>query len=100
MFDMAAVSFNNAMTSGHGPFPPTKAIATATTVRVNGKPILRQGDPTAIHTRMVDPYDSHSSTVSMGSATVRAEGMPVARIGDSIACGGSVAQGSGNVFCG
>lgn len=98
---MPAVSFDKAITSGHaGPFPPTVVNATASTVFINGKPILREGDPITPHTRLVKPYDTHGGSVSVGSGTVFAEGKPVARIGDPIGCGDTIAQGSSNVFAG
>ena len=42
----------------------------------------------------------HDSTQASGSGTVFANGLPVARVGDSIACGSSNQTGSGNHFTG
>ncbi|WP_246099022.1 PAAR domain-containing protein [Tepidimonas thermarum] len=42
----------------------------------------------------------HASVLAKGSSSVFAEGQAVGRIGDPVACGSAVAQGSMNVFAG
>jgi hypothetical protein len=44
--------------------------------------------------------ETHASTLAAGSATVRANGKQLARVGDPVACGSSVATGSTNVRAG
>lgn len=95
---MPAVSVNSAITSGHSQFPPTTVIATAATVFVNKTPVLRVGDMIVPHARLVIPFDVHPGKVNIGSSTVFAEGKAIARIGDTIECGDTIALGSSNVF--
>ena len=96
---MAGVAVDGALTSGHsGPFPPTTVTATASTVFINGLPVVRVGDPIIPHTRLRKPFDTHGGAVSSGSGTVFAQGIPVAMIGDSIDCGDAIASSSPNVF--
>ncbi len=69
-------------------------------VTIGGNPIAVQGDSIAPHTikdgRSCVP---HSASVNAGSGKVFAQGIPVARIGDS-ADMGSIISGSSNVFAG
>ena len=69
-------------------------------VTIGGNPIAVQGDAIAPHT-ILDGDDCipHSASVNAGSSKVFAEGIPVARIGDS-ADAGSIISGSSNVFAG
>jgi len=68
-------------------------------VYVNGIRILRRGDPLAPHRipKQDDKCGPHSAKVNRGSPNVFAEGIPVARRGDS-ADAGRMIQASGNVF--
>lgn len=83
--------------TGHGGFPPRASTSAAGTVFVNGIPVHRVGDAWATH---CCGSSCHSGSLSVGSATVFAEGQGVGRIGDPVDCGSAVAVGSGNVFCG
>lgn len=56
--------------------------------------VTRQGDACTGH----GAFPPRPSTA--GSATVFANGMPLGRVGDPVACGSSVAAGSPNVFAG
>lgn len=55
------------------------------------------GDPWAVH---CCGSSCHDSSQASGSGSVSVNGMPMARVGDSIACGSSNASGSGNVSAG
>ena len=68
-------------------------------VFVNGLPWHREGDGWDEHCCPAIP-ECHSSVLGGGSATVFVNGKAAGRIGDPVACGGSVASGSPNVFCG
>ncbi|MDT4848546.1 PAAR motif protein [compost metagenome] len=59
----------------------------------------RKGDSWEAHTCPAIPQ-THASVLAEGSATVFANGKPLSRIGDPVACGSSVATGSANVFAG
>ncbi|SFL88112.1 MULTISPECIES: type VI secretion system PAAR protein [Marinobacter] len=77
----------------HEGFPPTPVIAGSATVLLDGKPIARQGDPLAIHSKPKHP--PHPRFVAAGNPTVLIEGKPVALTGDAVTCGG-VLIGSGS----
>ncbi|NCC97882.1 MAG: hypothetical protein EOM02_13720 [Synergistales bacterium] len=62
-------------------------------------PWHRQGDGWAEHCCPEIP-ECHGSVLSGGSSTVFVNGKPAGRIGDSVACGSTVATGSPDVFCG
>lgn len=62
-------------------------------VTINGLPAVRVGD--TVSCRL-----SGASTIAEGSSKVTFNGQPAARTGDSTDNGGSLLQGSGNVFIG
>lgn len=84
--------------TGHGSWPPRPSNSASPTVFVNGIAAHRQGDSWAVHCNP-DP-SCHGSTLQSGSSTVFVEGKQLGRIGDSVACGSSVAEGSSDVFAG
>ncbi|AFI91655.1 type VI secretion system PAAR protein [Pectobacterium parmentieri] len=77
--------------TGHGSHPPTPVSAGSSTVKVDGLPLARQGDPLAPH--------GHSRSIIGGSSSVFVDGKPVARTGDGVSCGG-VVMGGGTVNIG
>jgi len=84
--------------TGHAGFPPRPNDAASSNVFINGLGAHRVGDHWVTH---CDPTPScHDSSLASGSGTVYVNGVPLGRIGDSIACGSTVATGSGNVFAG
>ncbi|HFX2802443.1 TPA: PAAR domain-containing protein [Pseudomonas aeruginosa] len=96
---MPAVSRLGDQCTGHGCWPPRPSTGASPDVFINGIAAHRQGDAWAAHTCPSIP-ETHSSALAAGSATVRVNGKQLARIGDPVACGSSVAQGSPNVFAG
>lgn len=84
--------------TGHDLCPPTALVSASSDVFINGKGAGRVGDTYAPHSCPSHP--SHSGAIASGSASVFINGRAAARIGDAISCGGSVAQGSGDVFIG
>ena len=95
---MPAVTRLGDLCTGHGAFPPRPSTSASPNVFVNGIAVHRKGDSWAAH---CDPAPScHASELADGSATVFANGLPIGRIGDPVACGSNVAQGSPNVFAG
>lgn len=77
--------------TGHGNHPSTVVTAGSPTVKIDGLPAARVGDPLA-------PHD-HNRAISSGSSSVFIDGKPAARTGDSISCGG-VLIGGGSVSIG
>lgn len=94
---MPAASFNGALCSGHGCFPPRPGIATATKTFAGGIAVLRLGDAYPIHTC---GDNLHAGVVVVGSAKSFAGGIALARIADALDCGSVVAQGSDKSFSG
>lgn len=95
---MPAVTRLGDSCTGHGAFPPRPSTSASPNVNVNGIPVHRQGDSWAVH---CNPTPScHGSALAAGSGTVNVNGKGIGRVGDPVACGSSVAAGSGNVFAG
>lgn len=88
--------------TGHACTTAIGCSATARSVFVNGRRVLRPGDRLLPHTILVccpPKCVGHPAKVNSGSRQVFAEGVPVARIGDS-ADRGRMIGGSPNVFAG
>lgn len=78
----------------HDGFPPTPVTAGSPTVLMDGKPVARQGDPLASHSKPKSP--PHSRAIAEGSGTILVDGKPVALTGHAVGCGGMViGSGSG-----
>lgn len=84
--------------TGHDDCAPTALVTASPDVFINGKAAGRQGDSYSPHGCKVHP--SHSGVISGGSDTVFINGKPAARIGDAVNCGGTVAEGSSDVWIG
>ncbi|RFA31333.1 PaaR repeat-containing protein [Alkalilimnicola ehrlichii] len=94
---MPAVSRVGDICTGEGCFPPRKSTSGSGDVTINGKAALRVGDAFEEH---ACGNSAHESALAEGSSTVFVNRLPLGRIGDPIACGSAVAQGSTNVFAG
>jgi len=97
---MGAVAWAGVKSTGHGPYPPQTSSGGIPSVLVNGKPIHVVGDSYSVHQKPPKNPNPHPGTLSKGSSTVFAGGKSVGRIGDSVSCGGSCAEGSANVIAG
>lgn len=84
--------------TGHDACPPTVLNSASPNVIINGRGAGRVGDTYSPHACIVHP--AHSGNIASGSASVFINARAAGRIGDPVSCGGSVAQGSGNVFIG
>ncbi|WP_256324588.1 PAAR domain-containing protein [Selenomonas ruminantium] len=67
-------------------------------VFINSKGAGRVGDTYSPHSCPV--HSPHSGAIASGSSSVFINDMPAGRVGDPVSCGGSVVQGSPNVFIG
>ncbi|MDE1336199.1 type VI secretion system PAAR protein [Vibrio aestuarianus] len=76
----------------HDGFPPTPITAGSCTVKFDGIPAARQGDPLEPHDKPKNP--SHGRSIAAGSASVKIDGKPAARAGDPVDCGGVLTGGS------
>ena len=81
--------------TGHGKFPPRANDSAGIVLFTEGIAVHRQGDHWAIH---CDPDSCHDSVLQTGSTILFAEGLPVGRIGDPVACGSTCATGSSVMF--
>jgi uncharacterized Zn-binding protein involved in type VI secretion len=95
---MPAVARQGDSCTGHDACPPRSSTGGSPNVFINGIPAHREGDAWGAHGCPVHPL--HGSVLASGSSTVFANGKPIGRIGDPVACGGAVASGSGDVFAG
>jgi uncharacterized Zn-binding protein involved in type VI secretion len=96
---MPSVARKGDVGSGHGCWPPRANTQGSADVFANGIAVHRQGDAWGPHTCTAIP-ETHASSLASGSSSVFANGKQLGRIGDPVACGSVVAQGSGNVFAG
>ena len=99
---MPAVTRLGDTCTGHDCFPPRNSTGGSGNVFVNGMSAHRQGDSWDTHccTHPKMPHGCHSSNLAAGSSSVYVNGKQLGRVGDPVACGSSVATGSGNVFAG
>lgn len=96
---MAAVARLGDNCTGHGCWPARPSVAGSGNVSINGIKALRVGDDYASHTCPTIPQ-THDGSQAVGSSSVTVNKKSLARIGDGVSCGGSLAQGSPNVTAG
>lgn len=85
--------------AGHGCFPPTQLVYTPVTrTFCDGKLIAVVGAQYAPHSCNHTTHTQQDRTIIGGSNNTFIEGFQMARIGDPIACGDIVAQGSETSF--
>lgn len=95
---MPAVTRLGDKDSGHDACPPRALAAASPNVFANGIAVGRVGDVYNAHG--CKDHGPHTGVVAVGSGSVFINGLAAARIGDPVSCGGSVAEGSRNVFIG
>lgn len=78
---------------------PRPSIAGSGNVLADGIPVVRVGDPYALH-KCPGHNPPHPAVASGGSGTVLVNGLPLHRVGDPISCGSVSAAGSGTVISG
>jgi len=89
------------VSTGHGCWPPTTVTQDlSSTVFVNGFAAGKVGMKFIAHECHDEVHSDEERMVTAGSGTVFIEGKSAARIGDPIACGDTVGEGSPNVFVG
>jgi uncharacterized Zn-binding protein involved in type VI secretion len=98
---MPAVSRIGDMSTGHGCFAPTALIQTPVTKTFfNGilASVIDTGCLHAPHTCGVTTHAGATRSPSSGASKTFIEGKLAARIGDNIACGDAIGEGSPNSF--
>lgn len=93
---MPAVTRLQDQCTGHDSCPPKPLVTGSPNVFVNGKPKGRVTDKYESHGCVV--HTPHQDEIAQGSSTVFCNGLSVARVGDSVSIGGSVQDGSPDVF--
>lgn len=88
---MPAVSYNGAMTTGHGKYKPTSINASQSKFTVSGIPVLVNGDLANYHGHTPVGQCIATSKLFVG-------GRAVVRIGDMLTDGDTVAMGSPKLF--
>ncbi|MFV1598666.1 MULTISPECIES: PAAR domain-containing protein [unclassified Phaeobacter] len=84
--------------TGHADFPSRPATGGSPNVEIEGLAALRQGDSWATHCNP-EPL-CHGASQATGSSTVFVNGKPLARVGDAVGCGSSIATGAETVIVG
>lgn len=77
--------------SDHDGFFPTPVVSGSGTVKGDGIPLARVGDPLLPHIKPQHP--PHGRSIKAGSSTVFIDGKAAARSGDAVDCGGTVSGG-------
>jgi uncharacterized Zn-binding protein involved in type VI secretion len=98
---MPAVSRIGDMSTGHGCFPPTALVSTPVAKTFfNGK-LASVVDSSCLHAPHICGLVIHAGSTrspSSGASKTFIEGKFAARIGDNIACGDAIGEGSPNSF--
>lgn len=84
--------------TGHDACPPTQLAVASDNVIINGRGAGRVGDIYVTHGCLI--HGPHVGMISSGSNSVFINGKAAGRIGDSVSCGGTVKDGSNNVYIG
>lgn len=98
---MPAVTRLGDLSTGHACYPPTNLVQTAATKSYVNGILVALTDPESqfvTHVCGTSVHPQPSRNISSGAVKSFIEGRPVARIGDNIACGDAIAQGSPNTF--
>lgn len=95
---MPQATRKNDYCTGHDDCPSAKLAEGSPNVFINGQAAGRVGDKYTSHSCLAHP--PHQDSIASGSATVYINGIPAGRIGDSVEVGGSVRDGSPNVYIG
>lgn len=93
----AATRFGDCCT-GHDACGAVPLVECSPNVNINGKGAGRLNDKYSSHGCVV--HAPHQDSIAEGSSTVFINGLPAARVGDAVVIGGSVKDGSPDVFIG
>lgn len=95
---MAQATRKGDSNTGHDACPPASLSEGSPDVFINGKPAGRVDDKYEAHECISHP--SHQDFIADGSSTVFINGKKAGRVGDVVKTGGSVRDGSADVFIG
>ena len=94
---MPAVARKTDVDTGHGGWPSRPCDQGSPDSFANGLALHRKGDHWGTH---CNGPACHDSSLASGSPTVLTNGLQQGRVGDPVACGGTVATGSPDTFAG
>ena len=99
---MPSIALEGKISTGHGCFPPTNAVGPYTeTSFFNGLKVqLLDYTKYSAHTCGLVTHSPEERITSSASSTFYLEGKQVCRIGDDLACGDTIAEGSETAFVG
>lgn len=100
---MSAIALQDSMSQGEAGYPPTApSTGLSTKTRVNGKyVVLKDQTMYAAHSKSRSPtHTEPMRIVTSGSSKAKIEGKSIARLGDSLADGDTIAQGYSKVNVG
>ncbi|MEM5528074.1 PAAR domain-containing protein [Gammaproteobacteria bacterium AS21] len=95
---MPAVARLGDSCTGHADFTPRGNSGASNNVFVNAIGVHRQGDSYPVHCNPIPLC--HGGSLAGGSGSVFVNDKAIGRVGDGVSCGGSIANGSANVFAG
>lgn len=95
---MPGAAYKTSKSFGHGNYPSRVTDMGSPNVFANGKGAHRVTDSWETHCN--DVGDCHEGDTVSGSGSVFVNGLPWARVGDSIDCGDSISTGSPDVMVG
>lgn len=90
----------NDICTGHPDWPVRNNDQGCSSVYVDGRPVHCKSHHWIKHCCICGDHGCHDSMLASGSSIAYAEGLQIGRIGDPVACGGSVATGSSKVYVG
>lgn len=93
---MPAITRKEDQCTGHDDCPERPLVTGSPNVFANKKPMGRVTDKYEEHSCLV--HTSHQDEIAQGSPTTFCNGLPVGRVGDDVNIGGSVKEGSPDVF--
>lgn len=95
---MPAATREGDLCTGHDACSPMPLVTYSPNVFINGKGAGRYKDIYEPHGCIA--HATHQDSIAGGSSTVFINGLPAARIGDPVTLGGTVMEGSEDVFIG
>lgn len=87
---MPAVGTKNSICSGHGGFPPRPSAEGEPLMKINGIPVLVDGNVFPDHS---DGNSTHSGTATSTRPWFKVNGKAICCVGDPVSCGSVVATG-------
>ncbi len=95
---MTGVTRVGDLCTGHDNCPAVPLVTGSPNVFIEDRAVGRIGDSYAPH--QCSAHESHVGVITSGNSSVLVNGLAIATVGDSVSCGGTVAEGSTSVIIG